>query len=117
MRERPCMLCNQPMDNGVCHSPGCAYNPEAEGQVHEAEWNYDEKLHQEIGEVDPKDLPNHEHEGEPDDDFVHLPDPEGLEGKFEDEPIHADDLTQEQRDQRQAPKGEKPKDDRLDNKI
>jgi hypothetical protein len=117
MRERPCMLCNQPMDNGVCHTLGCAYNPEAEGQIHEAEWEFDEKLHQEIGEFDPEDLPHH-HEGDPDDEFVHLPDTEGLEGKFEDEePIHADDLTQEQRDQRTAPEGETPKDDQLDNQI
>lgn len=94
MRERPCMLCGEPLSNDVCATPGCAYNPDAEMEVHEAEWQYDEKLHQDADPEAEVELPDRE--GEPD-PFVtpeNLPDSDMLEGDFEPEAEYVPDAEQ-----------------------
>ena len=89
MANRPCMLCNEPLDGDICHTPGCAYNPEAENEIHEADWEYDENLHQTPEVDEDEEIPvGH---GEPDPEFQNLPDSDLLEGNFEDDaPFDAD---------------------------
>lgn len=83
MRTRPCMLCGEPLTtDDTCRTPDCAYNPDAEMGIHEAEHQYDEKLHQEQDLTDAEDLPDMG--GEPD-EFVSPHDTEDLDGDFEDE--------------------------------
>ena len=132
-RTKPCMLCNAPLDNDECRTPGCAFNPAAEMEVHDSEWTYDENAHQEVGEFDPEDLP-HADEGDPDPEFVNadLPDTGDLEGDFSDpeaeqkeaaedadtmnlsqEDLPEDDLTREEREDLEKEGQEKPKDQQL----
>ena len=80
-REKPCMLCGNTLSNDVCTTPGCAYNPDAEGQFHDAEWERDENMHQEPEIDEDKEIPV----GHGDVALEDLPDGDLLEGDFEDE--------------------------------
>src|SRR4051794_37872973 len=113
---RLCMMCNAPLNkNGDCETTDCIYNPGAEGEVHENEFDYVEGK----GGDTPTDenLPDWGGEGDLSPEELQ----ELLNDSDEDEeltPGEIDELASEGKGERDGQKveqeAEKPKKDKLD---